>query len=731
MKKFWQKLKELFVKGDGEKTALQKTAKVSIILGAVALIGVIVYFAAVAPMLRAQEEKIPELFDGEVYQYKSIFILPPYERTDIKSVEIHNKEDHYRLVAKEVNGKIIFKEEGYEDITLSENAVSALLGDVRMLITNSPAGQDRVNERATEEDLRNYGLSPDLDPAWFEVTLNDGSSYKIYVGNALSTSAGYYAILEGRKNTVTNADGSRTEYDIVYAMQSGLSATVLSSSTSLVAATLAPSYGSAIYNCTDFALTRRNTAGVREVIIRAGLVDEIAASVGSQTYKMIYPAAYRMNETVYTETVLAALASVSANQIVAYGPSIFTPEVYEKYGLDLDRGRLESSSDNNYAILLFNCANPESEDYAGLASVLYFSKRFTDVDGEEYYYVYAPAYEVIGKVTASTFDFVEWNIARFTNENMYYEYFTSTEYFEIVSLRDELDLRFTLSGKERHRHVDVTRSGDKGEIVYRELEDGTQIPLVYDVRYKTLASSIEYEGEFEIFRDLYYILITRTLALYANIDSEVTTAADMPSRYVRVKTLPKDHPMSYYQFDSNGKRGKLIRDQGGNILCTNVVVTTTLSDGTVQTLTYNTAYYDEGAGRFFLKSVDSNDDNEKPNGYTGDSEGLMQITTYLPVSTAGEYEETIYEYAIYDLYDEYTDADGNVRRQLNPTYSYIIPSTTTNRYRITSGGERELLSTKTETAQTGVYIRTATIDKLFSDTKKLLAGEEIDKMGVN
>ena len=50
MIKFFQSIKALFVKSDVEKTSLQKTARVSIILAAIAIIGVIVYFAVVAPM---------------------------------------------------------------------------------------------------------------------------------------------------------------------------------------------------------------------------------------------------------------------------------------------------------------------------------------------------------------------------------------------------------------------------------------------------------------------------------------------------------------------------------------------------------------------------------------------------------------------------------------------------------------------------------------------------------
>lgn len=731
MKKFWQKIKALFTKSDVEKTSLQKTAKISIILGCCALVGVIVYFAAIAPLLRAEENYVPKLFDGEVYQNKSIYILRQYERSEIQSIEIKNENEHYKLLAYESNGTVLFMIEGNEHIALSNEQVSSLLGDVRVLVTNSPAGQDRVNEMATEEDLSHYGLDEASDPSWFEVTLVDGSSYRIYVGNALTTSKGYYVILEGRKNTVTNEDGTVSEYDIVYALQSGLSSTVLAESSFFVSTTLAPAYGNDIYNTSNFSLARIGSSGKREVIIQVGLVEEQGISAANQTYQMLYPKSYLINEDIYGSDVLMQLLSVTADSIVAYGNSIYDPEVYEKFGLDIDKERIETATDHNYALLLFNCADPESENYSEKASVLYFSKKFTDLDGIEYYYVYSPSYEVVGKVQAENFAFVEWSVANFTNPYMYFEYFTSTEYFELISERDDIDLRFTITGKERNRHVEVTTSGDNGAIVYRMTAEGTKIPLVYDTSYTQVGSGVQYEGEFEIFRDLYYVLITRKLALYAGIDTDMTSVDSTPAKIVRVKTAPKDHGISYYKYNANGTKETQLRDQGGNILCHNVVVTTTLPDGTTRQVTYDRAFYDEDTKRFFLKSVDSNDAVEKPNSFDDDGNGLVKVTVFLPDNASGEYDETIYEYEIYDLYDEYTDINGNTVKQLNPTYMYVVPTITTNTYRLSSGGEKELLSTETERATEGVYIRTATIDKLFSDTHKLLNGEEIDTMGVN
>jgi hypothetical protein len=151
----------------------------------------------------------------------------------------------------------------------------------------------------------------------------------------------------------------------------------------------------------------------------------------------------------------------------------------------------------------------------------------------------------------------------------------------------------------------------------------------------------------------------------------------------------------------------------------------------VKEIAYDRAFYDIESGRFFLKAEDPFDVNMKPSGFEDAGDGTVKVTTFLPKTAYGEYTETTYSFEFYDIYDEYVDAAGKEVTQLNPTYMYLIPSTTTKTYRLGSEGERELISEKTERAEVGVYIRTATIDKLFSDTQKLLNGEAIDKMGVN
>lgn len=722
MKKFLQKIKALFTKSDVPKTSLQKTALISIIFAAIAIVGVIVYFAIVAPLLNVRENYVPELFEGEVYKNGSIYILRTYDRAELKKIEVKNDKEHYVLNSyKDANGDTQFAIEGHEDAKLSLQQVSYFIADVRNLVTNSPAGQERITVTATEEDLKAYGLDKASDPAWFEVTLTDGSTYRVNVGNSLVTTAGYYVTLEGRKNVV---DG--VEYDIVYALQSTLAGTVLSGSEALISTELT-TYNENIYQATVFSVEKYK-GEVREPVVIVGLVADQGISASSQVYEMLYPASYVINEDDYGAEVLTNLAYITATEIVAYGEDIYTPEVYEKFGLDLDPERIGEGTDKNYAMLYYSTTDPASEDFASSLVTLYFSEKQTDVSGVEFYYVYSPEKHVIGKVLAETFGFIEWSLAKYTNPYLFFEYFTSCEYFEIVSEREGLDHAFTLSGKERNREVDVTTSG--GEIVYRETAGGA-IPLVYKTQYRTTATGVQYVGEFEIFRDLYYVLITRTLALYAEIDEELTSVADEPMATIEIKTAPKDHPISYYQYDKNGKQGAQLRDEGGNILCHEVFVPTTLSNGSVRNIPYEKAFYDEEAKRFFLKSYDDNDGNEKPSGFKATSDNTVEVTTFLPMSAYGEYIETIYSYEIYDLYDEYVDYDGNTIRQMNSTYKYIVPTTTENTYRLVSGGEKELVETTTARAEVGVYVRTATIEKLFSDTHKLLNGEPIDTMGVN
>jgi hypothetical protein len=141
-------------------------------------------------------------------------------------------------------------------------------------------------------------------------------------------------------------------------------------------------------------------------------------------------------------------------------------------------------------------------------------------------------------------------------------------------------------------------------------------------------------------------------------------------------------------------------------------------------LTYNTAYYDEKSGRYFVKAIDSADGNEKPRSFEYTEDGKL-VPKYLSVTnTTAEYTLVTYEYKFYDLYNE--------AGKLNQTYMLVVPTTTTSVWRIEADGSRTLVSSETsENDNMASYIRRASVEKLVSDTGKALAGIEIDEWAVD
>jgi hypothetical protein len=84
------------------------------------------------------------------------------------------------------------------------------------------------------------------------------------------------------------------------------------------------------------------------------------------------------------------------------------------------------------------------------------------------------------------------------------------------------------------------------------------------------------------------------------------------------------------------------------------------------------------------------------------------------------------------VFHTYENANGETVTQLDAEYMYVIPTKITRVYSLTSNGEKTLLKEnppEEADMNSGVYISTSAINKLFSDTHKLLRGEQIDKMG--
>ena len=648
----------------------------------------------------------------------------------ITSADEMENETHavYSFIALTASTQFVL--EGYESTTLDDYSVSAVVvaSTVVSTATVSKSGY-RVDENATEEDLSKYGLDEASSPSWVNVELTDGTSYKFIIGDMVPSRNGYYALADGRR-------GSDGGY-IVYILTKNTGGTFVAGSESLLSTLVLPSIGSLSESITDFRLYRAAANGeMRELIMQAGLTDEYSKTAESNSYRLIYPSAYTLDENEYSNNILPSLAYIYASEVMSFGQKIHSEEVYSAYGLDLDNNRLENGTDLNHAKITFSVSDSPTEENT---YSLYFSEKMTSDKGVEFYYVYSPSFEAIYKLSTENFGFVEWGLAKFTRGYLYFNYINCTDYFELVTKKG--GVRYTLVGNELNMSVSVTEAGNDGKPVTRiDSATGATVAGEFHVQpiVKTIGTytSTEYVGDFENFRSLYYVLITRTLSIDEELQAPVMS--EQPSYVVTVAETPADQPISYtrydekgnkvYYTDSNGNtRTAQVRYAGGNLICSNIEVT--LTDGT--TLKYDTAYYDETEGRFFTKILSTNDGNYKPANYKYDADNNLIVSRYLPQTTTGEYTQTIYTHKIYDIYNVVKGADGKDVRQINQTYKYIIPTVTKNTYRIEADGTRTLLSSSVENAENGVLIRTQMVEKLFNDSTKLLGGITIDRESVN
>jgi hypothetical protein len=309
---------------------------------------------------------------------------------------------------------------------------------------------------------------------------------------------------------------------------------------------------------------------------------------------------------------------------------------------------------------------------------------------------------------------------------MFTGYIGSLDYFSVLATDKTTDIRFKLTGNPYNHHVDVTTAD--GNIVIKD-KDGN--PIVFDVEYETGVVKPTFKGEFENFRSLYYVLITRMLdgteapvKVDENAESSLT---------VVVQTIERDRNQQYYRYedgdyyvDQNGKKQSVTYD-GGYVLVKNLTYTN--SYGTK--ITYDVAFYDEATGKYFVKTKDSHDRQEKPKDfiYTDDKK-LVPVFINASDATA-ECTTVTYEYKFYDLHSKFTNADGSVTEYINQTYMLVVPTTTTTVWRIEADGTRTKISEEvSDNGNMGSYIRKVSVEKLISDTEKALTGVKIDEWGV-
>ncbi len=535
---------------------------------------------------------------------------------------------------------------------------------------------------------------------------------------------------EGRRNKVTDEDGVTTEYHVIYSLTTYVAADFMTQgSEALISTVVLPYFAKSIYQPSDFLIEERRREYKKVVRLHTSKPRKTSAGL---TYA--HRRAERVTssrESTFSSYVLGVSIS-ERKKIFAYGEKVHDASVYEKYGLDLDTERLKAGNEKCLTRVTFTLANvtPESTDFEGGTYTLYFGDTFYDADlGGDCRYAYSPYSETIFAVPTSDFGYATWRPAKFISARMFFDNITSLDYLELID--DERDIRYTIIGNYLTYHVDVTKGSDTS---VRILRDGA--PLTFDVKpviYRAGSyTQVKFEGEFENFRKLYYVLITREFAIDTDGGGEISAE---PSRTINIKKTDRDTNESYTRFDKYGnpivENGRLSRQY--MTAAFHLPQRQAQNDRAFRretVLNYDTAFYDEATGKFFLKEEDRADSYFKPKNYKINADGHISNWTYMVGKVEAEYVETLYTFKVYDVLYDYTDAGGNTEKRVNQTYCCVVPTVTTYTYRINSDGVRELIGQETEVSD-GLYMRISQIDKLFNDSDKVVDGIEVDRFGAN
>ena len=390
---------------------MKKRTRNIIIIGAAALVLIILYFAVINPWVSkvlSEEEDVPELLDGEVLgSGNRILLFEHTEKADMLSIEVHNQFGSYKFYRGDDDNFYI---EGMEMAPYSLEMLSSLV-----VSTGYTLSMKRLDFEEMEDDFSVYGLGENDNPAWYVVTKMDGRTHKVIVGNMIPTGGGYYCMYEGRK--------------AVYILDTSFTTTVLADIHTFLTPTLGwPVSTSSYYFVDDFQIIRNGELYV--------WIDNVPAAEDSETglptYELKIPEGYTCNLTTYS-AILEKLTSFAGESVVAAGVELKdADETYLKneFGIDLD---------NPYFLLHYKVDEIDT------------MVIFSEPDDDGMVYAYSTVYNLVAKMSASSAEFLKWGLLEYVDPGLFGKNINDVAKMEIKgSIESEgitVDEYFTLDGE--------------------------------------------------------------------------------------------------------------------------------------------------------------------------------------------------------------------------------------------------------------------------------------------
>lgn len=488
-------------------SALKKQGRLILIMAIIVAAAICAYFFVVLPIVNYVEEvtkETVELLDGEVLGTNDrILLFDHYERKDIQSIDIHNEFGEYGFYYDEADEAFYVKD--HPGAPYSKELFSSLV-----VSTGYTLSMERVTMDC--EDLSEYGLADDQEPAWYTLTTRDGEEHTVYIGDLLPSGGGYYVRYKDR--------------NAVYVLDTTIGNTVLQPLENMITAMVTlPMNTNDYFTIKNFAVMQGDSVTVMLTYLNA---EEKEAAASTSAYKMMYPADYAVNTTSYT-TVLEVLTNFTGPATLAYAP---TEEELAEYGL------LEPAFSIYY-------------EYQEIEQFVVFSAK--NENGN--YYAYTPLFDLVTELDGTTMAWLEWDLIKWVDTPIF-----------MMNINDVATI--TVESDTATRIYDLV--GEAQELVVTERETGFK-PIVQNYRqfYKSLLS-IYLQGYAT--DDITEEEITDLKAGEAYLTLTIETRAGKKTEY---KFYPYSTRRAYYTVNGEGQF-YVLRDMATKIIsdCEKVMTNT-------------------------------------------------------------------------------------------------------------------------------------------------------------
>ena len=446
---------------------LSKKQRLIPILAVCAVVGLILYYVVLKPMLESiSEQEIPpintwlteQMTSGAISEIEyndllnkgkcevlgsqnRILMFNHTEKANIQSVEVHNTHGTYTFY-RDASDNFVIRDA--ENASYDKEMLSSLV-----VSSGYTLSMTRVSENC--EDLSEYGLSKEDNPSYYTLTTTQGVTHTVYIGKPIPTGAGFYCSYEDRP--------------AVYVLDATLASTLLADIRDLLTYPVA---STTYYTITNFDMTKNGENFLHvDYLTDAERIQTASTSV----WRMVYPeGGYTPSSTNY-DAMLQTFTNFTGNRVMEFNvlgdmaSEELTDEqiaIFEKYDLTAPETTVS-----------FDYTDPNA-GYT-VTNMVWFSS----MTEEGQYYVYSWLFDIISVIDAASNPWLSYDIIDFIDRPVFQMNINNVAKIEISG--GELN--------EEKMSADFRLAGDGQELVVTEDRTGTVVDTQnFRQLYKTMLS---------------------------------------------------------------------------------------------------------------------------------------------------------------------------------------------------------------------------------------------------